>query len=192
MKNLITFVKTSVLGGLFVVVPVALLVFVLSDLADLLIMMTESAAREWPFDPFINRILIIALTIAELILICFMAGLIVRTSWGDKIQKKLENIPVYTMIRNLTRKLAGDTIKQFTPAQVDLYGAKSRVLGFIVEELPNNRVAVFVPSVPAATMGQLYILPNECVERLNASLSETLNSITQWGIGTKKLYKQVD
>jgi len=189
MKNIGKFAKTSVMGGLLVVVPIALLVLVLADLFEMLIHMTESAAKEWPFEPYINRILVVVFTIAEFALLCFVTGLIVRTGWGDKIQKKLESIPAYTMIRNITQQLTGKTVKQFAPAQVDLYGSKSRVLGFIVEELPDNRFAVFIPSAPAVTVGQVHILPQECVERLDATLGATVNSITQWGVGTKELYK---
>jgi len=189
MKNISEFLKTSIMGGLLVVVPIALLVLVLADLFEVLIHMTESAAVDWPFESYVNRILVIVFTIIEFALICFVVGVIVRTGWGEKIQKKLENIPAYTMIRNITQQLTGKTVKQFAPAQVDLYGSKSRVLGFIVEELPDNRVAVFIPSAPAVTIGQVHILPQECVERLDASLGATVNSITQWGVGTKELYK---
>lgn len=189
MKNIGGFVKTSVMGGLLVVAPIALIVLVLSDLIEMLIQMTQTAATDWPFEPYINRILVIVFTIIEFALICFVTGVIIRTGWGDRIQKKLESIPAYTMIRNLTQQLTGKTTKQFAPAQVDLYGSKSRVLGFIVEELPDTRVAVFIPSAPAVTVGQVHLLPQECVERLDATLGATVNSITQWGVGTKELYK---
>lgn len=189
MKNIGEFLKTSFMGGLLVVVPIALIVLVLSDLFDLLINITEAAAQEWPFEPYINRILVIIFSIIEFLLICFVIGLLIRTRWGSAINKRLEKVPAYTMIRNLTQQLTGKTVKQFAPAQVDLYGSKSRVLGFIVEELPDKRVAVFIPSAPAVTVGQVHLLPQECVERLDATLGATVNSITQWGVGTKDLYK---
>ena len=76
------------------------------------------------------------------------------------------------------------------PAEIDLHNTGCAVLGAIVEELKDGRLAVFVPLTPAATVGQIYLVPDNRVKRLDASLGATLNSITEWGIGTSKLFEK--
>lgn len=44
-----------------------------------------------------------------------------------------------------------------------------------------------LPRLPA-TVGQLHLLPRDRVNVLDASLGNFVNSISQWGVGTDKLY----
>jgi uncharacterized membrane protein len=90
----------------------------------------------------------------------------------------------------LTHRFVGEEGTQFTPAEIDLHDNGCTVLGAIVEELVDGRLAVFVPITPAATVGQIYLLPESRVKRLTASLGATINSITEWGIGTKELFEK--
>ena len=71
------------------------------------------------------------------------------------------------------------------PAQIDLHDSGCTVLGAVIEELADGRLAVFVPVTPAATLGQICSVPRSRVKRLKALLGATSNSITEWGIGTK-------
>ena len=76
------------------------------------------------------------------------------------------------------------------PAEVSLHGSDSRQYALVVEELPDGRVVVFVPTVPAATIGQIYVLPMSSVELLDAPVQDLLNAVTQWGAGASIIYKE--
>ncbi|MDP7497198.1 MAG: hypothetical protein QGI77_12225, partial [Roseibacillus sp.] len=60
-------------------------------------------------------------------------------------------------------------------------------LGFEIEELADGKVAVFLPSVPAATIGQVQLVPRERVHPLQASMHATLEALTMFGVGSSKL-----
>lgn len=193
MKAILEFFKSVVAGGFFVVLPLLLIFFVFGELIDLLVQFTEPVAKTLPFDMISNTALATLIGIAEAILICFLAGFLVRTRWGGGLlswleRKALNKIPVYGMIKNLTHRFAGHAGTQFIPAEVDLYGSESRILGLIVEELPDDRLVVFIPAVPVTTVGQLHLLPRDQVKVLDTSLAKFANSISQWGIDTNKLY----
>ena len=51
---------------------------------------------------------------------------------------------------------------------------------------------VFVPSSPAITLGQTYILPLERVTILDVPLSIVANALTQWGAGAQEIYEAND
>ena len=193
MKKILEFVKSVVAGGFFVVLPLLVIILVFGELFELLVQLTEPVSKTLPFDVFTNTTLATLIVVIEAVLICFMAGFVVRTRWGGGMlrlaeRKILDNIPIYTMIKNLTHRFAGHEGTQFIPVEVDLYGSESRMLGVIVEELPDDRLAVFIPTVPVTTVGQLHLLPRDRVTVLDTALSNFMNSVSQWGVGTSKLY----
>ena len=77
--------------------------------------------------------------------------------------------------------------RQFRPVLVDLYGSDSRAVGFEIELLEDGKVAVFLPSVPAATIGQVQLVPQDRVYPLKASMHATLEALTMFGMGASKL-----
>jgi len=195
MKIIVEFIKTSVVGGLVVILPLMILYLIFGELVELLVQLTEPITKELPFTALINLIIATLIAITAALMFCFLTGLIVRTGWGgasrDWVEKTiLSRMPIYTMIKNLTHRFVGRSGEQFTPAEVDLYGSDSRLLGFMVEVLPDGRVVVFIPFAPTPTVGQLHILPQERVQKLDATLGSVVNSVAQWGVGTSGLYQR--
>ena len=195
MKTIFEFFKTTVVGGLLVVIPLMILYFLFGELVDLLVALTEPITKELPFPALVNVIIATLISIGVVVMICFLTGLLVRTGWGGATRDWIENkflsrMPIYTMIKNLTQRFVGRSGEQFTPAEIDLYGSDSRLLGLIVEVLPDGRLVVFIPFAPTATVGQVYILPQERVQKLDATLGSIVNSVTQWGVGTSGIYQR--
>ncbi len=195
MSKLVEFVKTTAIGGLVVIVPFAVLIFALNQVLQTLIALTGSAANALPFATLADTKMVLVVAVVGVIALCFVTGLLLRTRVGAAVKKWLERniaerIPMYAMIRSLTQRFAGIKGVEFAPAEIDLYGSSARVLGFVVETLPNDHCSVFVPVAPAVTIGQIYILPQTNVHPLDAPVSEVVNSITQWGVGAKRLYKE--
>ena len=102
----------------------------------------------------------------------------------------LQRLPGYTMIKNLTHQVIGREGTEFAPALVDLYGSEARVIGLIIEELEDGRLTIFVPISPTSTLGQVYILPVAKVERLDARFLNVVNTLSQWGMESKKLFQE--
>jgi len=190
-----SFIKTTVIGGLVVIVPLSLIVIIFGDLFSTIVELTKPVAKYLPFNELVNTIIVTLVAVIGVFFICFIMGLIVRTSWGvagkDWFERSLLNrVPMYSTIKNLTHRFVGEEGTQFAPAEIDLHDSGCTVLGAIVEELADGRLAVFVPVTPAATIGQVYLVPHSRVKRLKASLGATINSITEWGIGTKELFQK--
>ncbi len=187
------FFKTTIIGGLVVVIPLSLIIIIFGDLFLTLMEITEPAAKYLPFNDLINTLIVACMAVIGILVICFLTGILVRTSWGiagkDWFETNVLNrIPMYSMIKNLTSRYVGEDGTSFTPAEIDLFGSDARVLGLIVEELVDGRVSVYVPITPAATIGQVYFLPSNRVRKLEATLGATINTISEWGTGTDKLF----
>jgi len=61
------------------------------------------------------------------------------------------------------------------------------VPAFIIEELEAGLFTVFVPSVPTALSGAVYILSQDRVHRVNVSVAHVIKAVSRWGSGSKDL-----
>jgi len=194
MRNLITFLKTTIIGGLIVIVPVAIIVFVVGDTVVSLVTVTKPLTADLPFGTFANAVIALLLVTAIIIAVCFTAGFLLSTLWGKAIKNWLEKslferIPMYTTLRGLTQKFAGIESAEFPVVEADLYHSDDRVLGVLVDNLPDGRQVIYVPLSPIVTVGQLHILPKERVTETDLSMSETIGCLSQMGLEAKKLYE---
>jgi uncharacterized membrane protein len=193
VNNLANFVKTTVIGGLVVIVPLAIIVFVVGDTLHTLIEATKPLTTDFPFGPFVNAMLAVLVAVLVIVAICFVAGFLLSTFWGRTAKNWLEStvlerIPMYSTLRGLTQRFAGMEDADYPVVEADLYGSESHVLGVLVDELPDGRKVVYVPSSPMVTLGQLYILSASRVTETELSMAETIGCLSQMGLESRKLY----
>ena len=76
--------------------------------------------------------------------------------------------------------------------EIDLYGSDSRVLGVRVDELPDGRHMLYVPSSPMVTIGQVHILPASRVTEMDLCMTDTIGCLSQMGLEARKLYTRIN
>lgn len=192
MSKIWNFVRTAAIGGFLVIVPIAIMLFVLGQLLFALYSLAVSLLTALNLEVN-DALLLLAISVAALIGLCFVTGLLLQTKLGDVLRNWLnrhigDRIPMYNALSSLTQRFAGNDGENFLPVEIDLYGSGARVIGFEIESLPENRSAVFVPSAPVATVGNVYVVATSQLQYLPASVADTLSAITQWGVDTKLLY----
>ena len=163
MNNLAGFIKTTVIGGLVVIVPLAIIAFVAGDAVHTLIEVTRPLTTGFPFGAFVNALLAVLIAALVIVAICFVAGFLLSTFLGRTAKnwvetRVLERVPMYSTLRGLTQRFAGMENADYPVVEADLFGSGSRVLGVLVDELVDGRKVVYVPSSPMVTIGQLHIL----------------------------------
>jgi len=187
MKYAREFVISTVVGGLFIVVPVYLAVLLLlkgMQSVGNLVRPIAAMVPDWlPAENLLSLILVLAL--------CFLVGIAVRTRTGRAVRERMEvmffeRLPGYGLLRSLTQRLAGNSDEEaWRPALVELEDAL--VPAFIIEELADGRFTIFVPSVPTPLAGAVYILAPERVHILDVPFTQAIQSISRWGSGSKDL-----
>jgi uncharacterized membrane protein len=195
MRNLLEFIKTTIIGGFLVLLPVVAVLALVGLAVNSVVTVIFPLAAKLPIKTMGGYA---AVTVAAVLLIlgfCFLAGLLVQLRLGRLVQIWLEThllqrLPGYTMIKNLAGQVSGRGATEFAPALVDLYGSEARVIGLIMEELADGRLTIFVPISPTSTLGQVYILPAARVERLQARFLDVVNCLTHWGVESKKVFQE--
>lgn len=187
LKLVRSFVTSTVVGGLFIVVPVYLTgLLLLKGMKAVAapVRPLASLLPEWiPAERLLSLLLVL--------FICFLIGAAVRTSAGSALIDRLEasflrRVPGYELIRSLTQRLAGNVDeKGWKPVLAEIEDAL--VPGFLIEELDDGRLTVFVPSVPTPFAGAVYILVPERVHVLDVPFTQAIRTIARWGSGSREL-----
>lgn len=185
--------KTTVLGAVLVVVPIGIIGFALWQVVSIVRAAVLPIVEALPFASKFTSAAVVAIALLLVVLLCFLTGVVVRTRWGAAVRGWIERclferIPGYSMIRTLIHQYLGhEDQRKFRPVLIDLYGSDSRAIGFEIEELGDGTVAVFLPSVPAATLGQVQIVPEARITPMKATMHATLEALTMFGVGSSKL-----
>lgn len=192
MAKVVEFLKTTAVGGLLVIVPIAIILFVLGQIFYGLYSLSESVLNQLNIE-IDDALIMVGIAALSLVGLCFLTGLVVQTRLGDVLKRWFgrnvgRRIPMFNALSSLTKRFAGFDGENFASVEVDLYDSSARMIGFRIENLPENRCAVFIPSAPVATVGNVYVISRDKVTEINASVTDTLASITQWGIDTSDLY----
>ena len=187
MKTLAEFTRTTLVGGILILLPIYLAVILLLKALRGVTALIAPITAQVPAGAEFRQLLAILI----MLLACFIAGLVVSTGPGGRgireLQRRvLEKIPGYTFLRSLIASVGADSSTDgFAPALVELEDAL--VPALIVEELPDGRCVVLVPSVPTPVAGALYILPPARVHRVKVPMSHLLRVYTKWGEGAGAL-----
>ena len=191
MKSLAELTKTTLIGGLLVVLPIYLSILLLAKTLSGILALLSPVTAAIPAGTQFRQIFALMIVLA----VCLVAGLVVRTGAGLRAKSALERtvlgkIPGYALVRGLAERLGGDAVEgSFQPALVELEDALSP--GFIIEELEDGRYTVLVPSVPTPAAGALFILPRERVHPLDVPFTQAVKVISKWGAGAGELARGV-
>jgi uncharacterized membrane protein len=187
MRPVIEFVKTTLIGGLLVVLPMWLTVLLLMKVVNGALTVLKPIAKLVPQTIVHDNLVALALLLA----ICFVTGLLIRTKFGQRLgqsleQRVLDRVPGYTLFRSLTLRLAGQEEGQsFQPALAEI--EEALVPAFVVEKHADGQFTVFVSSSPTPMAGAIYILPPERVHVLDVPLTKAMLCISKWGAGSGEL-----
>lgn len=187
MKTLVEFIRTTLIGGVLILLPIYLVVLLMLNMASagmkLIAPIMAGISTTAEFTGVAAVLVIVAA--------CFITGVMVRTGPGhraiESLQHRiLEKIPGYKVLRNVVSRFDGDKdLESFQPALAEIEDAL--VPAIIIEHLPDGQFVVLVPSVPTPFAGALYILSPARVHRVDVPLRHLLQVYTRWGEGTGAL-----
>ena len=188
--SMFRFLTSSTLRGLFIILPVALIIMLLGEILDLAVALVTPLADflgigENPAFPGIIALLLIAL-------VSFLVGLLAlvrhsRTAGSWIEQRLLHPIPGYQAIKSLLNALVGnEQVKSFQPRLLATGGDQEEIV-FLIEELGDDRAAVLIPFAPTPMAGNVRFVSKARLRPLDAGLGQVFDVLAQWGVGSSKL-----
>ncbi len=194
-QKLRNFVKTSLLGGLSVIFPGALLLIVFNWLFQWVVSLIEPLTRIIAAKSNLQEILVNLFVISAIVAACFFIGIVVKTQAGSFLHAKAEGllgrfIPGYRLTTQTFQQLFGERSSTYSAvALVKPFGNETMMTAFITDEHPDGYYSVFVPTGPNPTSGNIFHLPASCVSRLDLPVEEVMKSVIGCGAGSKIILK---
>jgi len=193
MKTGIEFFKSTILGGLLVLLPALLAWGMLERAFAVVVKMATPMVRLLPKEflaetPRPRE----ALAVLMLVGACFLFGVLLRASIFKSLLDFVEGqtfgrLPLYAALKNFVSGAVGPkSAGGFKPAMLTLSEGMQRP-AYVIEDHGNGQLTVFIPSAPAAFSGMVHVVAAERVVFLDVKLIDLIQSIAQYGAGLHDL-----
>lgn len=193
MTKIKNFLKTTVMGGVIVVLPIAMTFFFLRWLFGLVSGLISPLTRIVMQGSHLQKFVADFLVVLVIVAVCFLIGLLIKTRLGLFIHRQVEKrilrvAPGYSLFRETISQFLGQKRRPFSQvALVRVFENSTMMTAFVTDEHPDGSVTVFVPSGLNPTSGLIYHLPKEFVHTVEVSVEETMRSIISCGAGSGSL-----
>jgi len=192
MKLVAEFVKTTLGGGFFVLLPLLISYILFGELLEAVVGLATPIADLFPAGYFDEVSFPVVIAVMLIVIVSFLLGIAMRQEVFRKLGNWIERntvgrLALYQAIKSLSSRLAAiDEGERFRPALV-VGPNDHRELAYLVEQLGSGRAMVMLPRAPTPMAGSLKVVPMDCVELLDISLSEFTMVISHWGVGSKEI-----
>jgi uncharacterized membrane protein len=196
MNAIKEFVKTTVVGGLIFLVPVVVLALVLKHAMVFAGKVAAPIAAMLPVGRVAGIAVGTIVAVLVLMLLAFAAGLLARTEGGRRVARWFEEsllggLPQYRMVKSLAEGLAQvESSDSMQPVLVR--GDDGWQLGYRIEDLGSDWVAVFLPQSPTPMSGNVVYVAASRVRPLDMPMADAAVLVKRMGIGSQEALRQVD
>lgn len=194
MGKITGFLKTSLLGGVVVILPVAIMASVFIWLFNLVNTLIYPLTSWLTNKIYFNEYIADAIVIIFLIAVCFFVGLLVKTRLGGYLYRVVEFrllklAPGYSMVKETVLQLFGS--KKGSPfssvALAQIYGNETLMTAFITDTHKDGSYTLFVPTGPNPTSGLIFHLAEKYVHPVDVPVQDAMRSIISCGAGSSRL-----
>ncbi len=196
------FFKTTLLGGVIVILPTTIIVLAFrwlfgvvgAAIRPLTNLVVGNIALPDRYDQAIATIIVLMVILSG----CFLVGLFIRTRLGQVVYRELESgllskAPGYKMVKETVNQFVGRKVSPFSSvALVQIFGNDTLVTAFVTDRHNNGTVTVFVPTGPNPTSGFIYHLDEQYVHPVNVPVEDAMRSVISCGAGSDMLVEKME
>lgn len=195
IHSIYRFIFNAFFGGFIIILPTIVLFKVAAWLFDFLRTTAEPVTGLLMQSLSLSEPRAFTFTLLGTFIFCALIGLLTRTRLGKAIQtifekKILSRIPGYNTISDIVAQITGKQSGLFrSVVLVTLEDSGVSATGFIVDEISDQHVTVFIPCGPNPTTGFVLHLEKEKVSPLNISVEAAMKTIIACGSGSSQFVK---
>lgn len=192
MKLPVKTIKTTLVGGIVFLMPVAIVAILLGKIFHLVGKLAEPISKLLPFDAIGGVAIVSIITIVLILVLAFLAGLAAKSGLGRKCSTSLESklydlVPRYAFIKNMAAGLSGDiaNLKTLKPIMVKFDDYSQ--IAFEVSSSDEDWVTIYLPGAPDPWSGSIVNVEESRVEPLDQDFGTAIKNIRRVGIATEKI-----
>ncbi|HEY1941258.1 MAG TPA: DUF502 domain-containing protein [Roseiarcus sp.] len=191
MRAIAQFVRTTIIGGLFLLAPIVVLTVIVAKAFDFAKKGLNAVLVHIPAASELSAGAATVLSVALIGLVCFLAGLVARTVTAQRVVDALESsvlskIPAYDYLKQESASALGVAGTAELPVVfVRMEGGWQ--LGVQTEAVSDALVSIFVPGAPNPHSGAVFFFSTEDVRPAGIKLVAALNCLRRCGAGASAL-----
>jgi uncharacterized membrane protein len=180
------FIRITIAGGILFLIPVGVIVFIMAKTISFLYDVSRPITARLPFRNVAGVGVNTLMSIILLLLICFVAGIFMKTKLAKRIVQWLEDrvlvyVPGYSYVRaRSTDWFSNEKTYAWKPATI--FVDDNEVICFVIDET-EDYCSIFLPSAPVPSSGSICVREKKKVTFLPITVSEAVSMIRQFGKG---------
>jgi uncharacterized membrane protein len=184
--KLANFIRITIAGGILFLIPVGVIVFIMAKTVKFLYDLSRPITARLPFRNVAGVGVNTLMSIVLLLLICFLAGIFMKTKLAKRIIQWLEDrvlvyVPGYSYLRaRSTDWFSEEKTNTWKPASI--FVDDNEVICFVIDET-EDYCSIFLPSAPVPSSGSICVREKEKVTFLPLNVAEAVTMIRQFGKG---------
>lgn len=185
------FIKSTILGGLIFLIPLIIIALILSEAFNLMLVIAEPFEKYLPVSNIGAFAVVKIIAVLLIVIICFLAGLIAKSSFGVKsfgyIEAKLTTMfPGYSFIKAVTGSFDDKSDIRYLQPVILKYDEYSQI-AFEVSRNNDGVVVAYVPFAPNPWTGSVVYIRETRVEHIDCEFTEIMVSLGMLGKDSDKL-----
>lgn len=188
------FFTTTLLGGILVLLPIVLFLFVIGFVFRMVVGLIRPITLIFSsadMAPFIANVLGLIIVV----LFCFLVGLFIRTRSGRELfiyfdKNYLAQLPFYSTIQQTVQQVFGKKESSFSQVVlIEVFGGL--MTGFVTQEHANGLYTVFVPTAPNPTNGFVFHVKKEKIVFTEVKPEDAIRTVIGVGTGSQILFSDL-
>src|SRR6516165_7275996 len=179
MKTLTRFLRTTILGGVFFLIPIVVLTIILAKALEYANKVLQAVAVHILAASELSPTAATAMSVVIVAFVCLLAGLIARTMPAQKLIKGLETsvlskVPAYEYLKQEGASALGIATMAEQPVvlvETD-FGWQ---IGVQTEPASGGFATLFLPGAPNPHSGGVYFVPTDRIRSAEVKLVAALN-----------------
>ena len=187
MKKTAQFIKDTLVGGVLFLLPGALLLWLAEKVLPLARQLMKPVENLLPGHLVAQFALGTLLAVLALLLVAFIAGMLARTTPGQRLIRWIEesivgSLPQYRMAKSvLEGRGGGDGVADVQPVLVP--AGEGWRIGMKFDSIEGGWASVFLPNSPKARTGSIVLLPESSLRPLDLPIGEATLLLSRLGGG---------
>jgi uncharacterized membrane protein len=190
------FLKATIVGGVLFLLPLVLILAILGHALRLASRLVQPISDKFHLEHAAGISAVTGLAILLLVIVSFLAGIVARTSLGRRSSAWVENsllggLPQYRMFKSVAEGLVQiESASSLQPALISVDDGWQ--IGYVLERLENDWVAVFLPQAPTPMSGNVMYLPAARIRPLDITMIQAMSIVKHIGSGSAAALRGVD
>ena len=194
MNKFLGFLRVTIAGGVLFLIPLIVIIVLLKKAIGFLRSAVEPLAVYIPLKHVAGLGVVTLLSIILLLIICFLAGLLMRTRVAKKIKSTLEDnvlsyIPGYSYVKAIFSGTL-DSASQDNWKPATIFVDDNEVLCFVIDE-SEHYCSIFLPAAPSPSSGSVCVREKSLVRYLPLQVSQANMIIRRFGKGAASVLEKI-